>query len=283
MALFNRLMTLINHLFIALLFTGSSVIAFAAQNLSEPLKSSEISYVGEAYLLGSSNSSNTLLYREEHTLSLQEGKPVKRQVNYYSAEGELIASKENWYLSSPTQPDFILTDFRTDYREEARSAETSNTNTLTLILTENQETEQTQLTEFDYELVIDAGFDDFIRQHWDALLAGKTIPFSFASVARQTSVNFEVEAQNPEQSDATNLKLEMTLRSSLLSWLMSPIKLEYDRNTQRLMRYRGLSNIQDKNGDGQEVDIRYHYYEPPSPSTAINSVHSSAVQPGEAN
>lgn len=283
MALFNRLMALINHLFIALLFTGSSIIAFAAQNLSEPLKSSEISYVGEAYLLGSSNSSNTLLYREEHRLLLQAGKPVRRQVNYYSAEGELIASKKNWYRSSPTQPDFILTDFRTDYREEAKSTETSNTNTLTLILTENQETEQTQLTEFDYELVIDAGFDDFIRQHWDALQAGKTIPFSFASVARQTSVNFEVEAQNPEQSNATNLKLEMTLRSSLLSWLMSPIKLEYDRNTQSLMRYRGLSNIQDNNGDGQEVDIRYHYYEPSSPSTAINSVHSSAVQPGEAN
>ena len=273
MTLFNRLMTLINHLFIALLFTSSSVIADTQNH-------SPISYIGEAYSL---DDPDILLYREEHTLSLQEGKPVKRQVNYYSAEGELIASKENWYRSSPTQPDFILTDFRTDYREEAKSTETSNTNTLTLILTENQETEQTQLTEFDYELVIDAGFDDFIRQHWDALQAGKTIPFSFASVARQTSVNFEVEAQNPEQSNATNLKLEMTLRSSLLSWLMSPIKLEYDRNTQRLMRYRGLSNIQDNNGDGQEVDIRYHYYEPSSPSTAINSVHSSAVQPGEAN
>lgn len=273
MALFNRLMTLINHLFIALLFTSSSVIADTQNH-------SPISYIGEAYSL---DDPDILLYREEHTLSLQEGKPVKRQVNYYSAEGELIASKENWYRSSPTQPDFILTDFRTDYREEAKSTETSNTNTLTLILTENQETEQTQLTEFDYELVIDAGFDDFIRQHWDALLAGKTIPFSFASVARQTSVNFEVEAQNPEQSDATNLKLEMTLRSSLLSWLMSPIKLEYDRNTQSLMRYRGLSNIQNNNGNGQEVDIRYHYYEPSSPSTTINPVHSSTVQPGEAN
>ncbi|WP_419811745.1 hypothetical protein [Bacterioplanoides sp.] len=266
MALFNRLL-------IALLFTGSSVIALAAQNLSASLKSSEISYIGDAYSL---NDPNTLLYREEHHLLLQAGKPLQRQVNYYSAEGELIANKENWYRTAATQPDFILTDFRTGYREEAKikpvkNQPVKNTNTLILILTEspgtenqkteNQKTEETQLSEFDYELVIDAGFDDFIRKHWGALLAGDAIPFSFASVARQTSVNFEVQIRKVVKPGDTLLKLEMTLRSSLLSWLMSPIKLDYDLSNKRLLRYRGLSNLQDDQGSGQQVDIRYRYFD----------------------
>lgn len=262
MTFFNQLMALFNRLLIALLFTSSPVVA-ETLNSSTALSSSEIHYIGEAYSL---DDSIILLYREEHHLLLQAGKPVQRQVNYYSAEGELIASKENWYRTAATQPDFILTDFRTGYREEAKSNPVNNTNTLVLTLTENQgtenqKTEKTQLSEFDYELVIDAGFDDFIRKHWDALLAGDAIPFSFASVARQTSVNFEVQIRKAVKPGDTLLKLEMTLRSSLLSWLMSPIKLDYDLSNKRLLRYRGLSNLQDDQGSGQQVDIRYRYFD----------------------
>ena len=43
--------------------------------------------------------------------------------------------------------------------------------------------------------------------------------------------------------------------------LASPIELGYDSTLMRLSRYRGLSNINDDNGDGLVVDIKYQYQE----------------------
>lgn len=217
-----------------------------------------LDYIGEAYDL---EQPDTLLYREQHRLIQQRDDqgnriPLTRQVDYFSADGELIAEKTNDYRNTITQPDFILRDLRHNYSEQSEKV----ANGWRLTLQENGTTTRQIVDDFDYELVIDAGFDDFIRNHWQALLQGETVPFSFASVARQTTVNFEVKASNPQRLQQP-LKITMTLGSALLSWLLDPIKLEYQRSSQRLLRYQGLSNIQDNNQQGQQVDIRYRYFD----------------------
>lgn len=233
------------------------VVAALTTNIAQA-QTISLDYIGEAYDL---EQPDKLLYREQHSLTQRrdnQGKliPVTRQVEYFSADGELIAEKTNQYPNAATQPDFILKDLRHNYSEQSEQLAKG----WRLTLLENGTTSSKVIDDFDYELVIDAGFDDFIRKHWQALSAGKTVPFSFASVARQTSVNFEVEASNPERLQQP-LKITMTLRSSLLSWLLDPIELEYQRSTQRLLRYRGLSNIQDNDQQGQQVDIRYRYFD----------------------
>ena len=45
----------------------------------------------------------------------------------------------------------------------------------------------------------------------------------------------------------------------LFRMLASPIELGYDSTLMRLNRYRGLSNINDVNGAGLVVDIKYQY------------------------
>ncbi len=217
-----------------------------------------VDYIGEAYDL---ERADKLLYREQHSLSQRRNNdgsvtPISRRVEYFSADGELIAEKTNQYRGLATQPDFILKDLRHNYAEQAEQLADG----WRLTLREDGASESRMINDADYELVIDAGFDDFIRKHWDALLKGQTVPFSFASVARQTSVNFEVEASNPERLQQP-LKITMTLRSSLLSWLLDPIQLDYQRSTRRLLRYRGLSNLQDNKQKGQQVDIRYRYFD----------------------
>lgn len=218
-----------------------------------------INYLGEARAL---DDADTVLYREEHQLWQQQDqqtgqwRPLRRQVNYYSADGELIAQKRNEYPGLASQPDFILMDFRQPYKEEAKRTDKG----LRLTLSENGDVSRDIISDSDYPLVVDAGFDDFIRANWTTLLAGDMVPFSFASAARQSSVNFELQAQNPDASNSEPLKLTMTLNSALLSWLLDPIELEYHRQTQQLLRYRGISNIPDANGDGQQVDIRYRYF-----------------------
>ena len=227
-----------------------------------------LEFVGEAY---DYHNPQQLLYREYHALQLNDnGSPAHRQVDYYSPQGELIASKINHYghhkTLNPTthipasQPGFMLEDYRNHYSESAEHSRDG----VRLTLKENGSQAQTLLNNSDYPLVIDAGFDEFIRHHWPELTQGDTLSFSFASAARQTSINFDIRARNPSADEP--LLLIMTPRSTLLSWLLDPIQLEYQRNNRQLIRYRGLSNLPDSDGDGQQVDIRYRYFHKDSAS-----------------
>lgn len=40
---------------------------------------------------------------------------------------------------------------------------------------------------------------------------------------------------------------------------MTPIDLEYDRDSSRLLRFTGLGQLRDDQGKGQKVDIHYRY------------------------
>ena len=45
----------------------------------------------------------------------------------------------------------------------------------------------------------------------------------------------------------------------LVGWLVEPLYLAYEQGSQRLMMYRGISNLLDENGESQNVLIRYQY------------------------
>src|SRR5690606_41863725 len=93
---------------------------------------------------------------------------------------------------------------------------------------------------------------------WQALQQGKRVDFHFASAARQDLIRFRLE---PQASDNNELVLSMRLSSRLLAWLLDPIELTYDKNSQRLLRYKGLTNIQDDNCTTYKADIEYLYSE----------------------
>ncbi len=209
-------------------------------------------YSGKAY---APDNPRQLLYCEKHLLQLRGDKPYRRNVSYFNADGKLIAQKENQYFSNPAAPDFRLQDLRHHYHEQARY---NDDGSLLLSLQENSaaEEQKTLLTELPENLVIDAGFDEFVRLHWQSLLSGKEVSFSFASAARQDIVNFRLEKTS---LDDRQLVLSMRLKSRLLAWLLDPIELTYERDSQRLLRYRGLSNIMDSTGNTYHADIRYEY------------------------
>ncbi len=118
-------------------------------------------YSGKAYAL---DNPQQLLYCEKHHLQLRDDEPYRRNVNYFDASGKLIAQKENQYFSNPAAPDFRLQDLRHHYHEQARY---NDDGSLVLTLQENpaEEEQKTRLTNLPENLVIDAGFDEFVRRH----------------------------------------------------------------------------------------------------------------------
>lgn len=224
-------------------------------SLVKPLtvtKRQTFTYRGDAYDMKSGD----LLYRELHTVYLENEQPSERRVRYERANGELLASKTTRYGNNPFAPDFTLSDARDGYQEEAY--QDGNRRRLTLKESALSKPQTDRLKKPDLTAVVDAGFDEFVRSRWDRLLAGKSSSFSFAVPSRQEYIDFRLV---PTKINEDVLEVEMRLKSRLLAWLLDPIKLTYDRDSKRLLRYRGLTNIRDDNGRGIYADIRYRYPE----------------------
>lgn len=232
-----------------LIVTSLFFLTFFMVSSANTGKNSPFIYYGIAY---DSDDDSQILYRENHSVIFKNDQLFSRSVQYVDHKGAVIATKDNQYADISYQPDFTLDDKRFSYQEKVQK----NSNRWLVYLQEDKEEQRTFIEEENYPLVIDAGFDEFVRTHWQELTNNQEVLFDFASAARQDIIGFRINAL--KKTDDT-LTLEMSLRSSILSWLVDPIQLEYDLANRRLRRYRGLSNIQDSDGDGQTVDITYYY------------------------
>ena len=108
-------------------------------------------------------------------------------------------------------------------------------------------------------LVVDAGFDNFIKEYWDRLVEGEVVTFQFPAAARVDLFDFNVNRMNCSSGDKSQQCFNLRLDSWLLRMLVDPIELGYDKKSRQLKRFRGLANVENKKGNGYKVDIRYRY------------------------
>ena len=183
--------------------------------------------IGRAYDLGTGD----FLYSERHSCDADR---ISCNVLYLDADGVLIARKQVDYSRSAHSPSLTLEDLR--LAREARLE-----------------------PEADPELVVDAGFDNYVRLRWEELAAGGTVAFPFQIVGRERPLAMKAQRQQSTDCSEQELCLEVGLDSWLLGMLVDPIQLTYQRDSRRLLRFRGISNLKDERGRSQFVDIRYSY------------------------
>jgi hypothetical protein len=250
---------------LGLSLTTNAAEAAESKNLHHT-KDQSIRYSGTAYSLDD----NQVLYREDHTLTMKDGQPIERTTLYYDADNQLFAEKNNRYRSqfnnpdsnnadsnnadsdNPATPDFMLTDDRYGYSESMEQ----DGKRWRVEYKEPEESGNKILSKPDYTPVIDAGFDEFVRAHWNDLMKGDTVNFSFAVPSRLEWIDFRLIPL--AQKDGT-LTVEMRLKSRWIAWLLDPVFLSYDIKSKRLLTYRGLTNIRTIDGDGIKAEIRYTY------------------------
>jgi hypothetical protein len=250
---------------LGLSLTTNAAEAAESKNLHHT-KDQSIRYSGTAYSLDD----NQVLYREDHTLTMKDGQPIERTTLYYDADNQLFAEKNNRYRSqfnnpdsnnadsnnadsdNPATPDFMLTDDRYGYSESMEQ----DGKRWRVEYKEPEESGNKILSKPDYTPVIDAGFDEFVRAHWNDLMEGDTVNFSFAVPSRLEWIDFRLIPL--AQKDGT-LTVEMRLKSRWIAWLLDPVFLSYDIKSKRLLTYRGLTNIRTIDGDGIKAEIRYEY------------------------
>lgn len=172
-----------------------------------------------------------LLYSEIHACGAGR---ERCEVEYRDTQGALIAHKQLDYRRSPWAPTLSLQDFRAG--EEVELAAPA-----------------------DPSVVVDAGFDNYMRARWPELSAGEEVSFPFLVAGQQRPFRMVARRAPVPACDTARLCLEVQPEAWWLRLLMDPIELVYDRASRRLVLFRGISNIADADGRSQSVEIRYTY------------------------
>jgi hypothetical protein len=208
---------------------GVFATLLAAVLLPTPLPAAAQSVVGEAYSMDGSE----LQYREVHSCTSAGEQCL---VEYRYPEGELFARKHINYSDSQQSPSLRI--------EDLRVGET--------VLVDK---------EFGDEVVVDAGFDHYVRLRWTELAGGEGVNFPFLVVGREKPIKMLARKDRDSDCPDTRLCLEITLDNWLLAAIVSPIELQYDQGSRRLLQFKGISNIRDDEGKSQDVRIIYRYTE----------------------
>jgi hypothetical protein len=189
--------------------------------------------------------SQQLLYKEQHWIRYNQQTPVERLVLYRCANGTAFARKRVNYQPSTQAPAFEFVDVRKGYLEGLRYQQ----NKVALWYRPPSTAAEKNILLSAQNLVADAGFNEFIGFNWLKLRAGKSLPLRFAVPTRLDAYKF-----NLRQSGESNLAgvaavtFQMKL-AGLLSLIADPIEVTYDKTNRRLLRFQGLSNLRNDEGE----------------------------------
>lgn len=235
-----------------------------AQSLSVPdsvkaLSVSSAQIVGTAY---ASNGSGEILYKEYHFRPEAKRWQVVYKTVDGEAGGEIIADKSLQFGEQMASPAFTLRDYRFGEVFAAEVTATANGDEQLILQRGKSDDPGTKQVDLDSDrnIVIDAGFDEFVRQNWRPLLAGDTVRFEFAYPKRLTALSLQVQLNSdfPVDTDGDTY-FKMTPSSGFLRLWVDPIYLSYQKSNQRLRSFHGVSNLYSSSREAWPVTLHYQY------------------------
>jgi hypothetical protein len=205
------------------------------------------------------------LYTEHHevTGSCREGHwvPESHTVDYRKPDSEsAFATKQLDYQAGLMLPEM---SFRQPDFGELMEVTLDNGQLAINWITPSGDNETFELAMPD-RLVIDAGFDHFIRAHWERLTAGNRASFRFLGPTRGDHYGFVAEPAKAGDFEADH---EFRIRPDGLvtRFLVDPIYLGYN-NEGFLTDFSGLTNIRKNQDRNFTAHIRYQQNNtPPCP------------------
>ncbi len=231
---------------LALTLVNSTAFAQAAT-------SSRLDYIGTASSPDTGIPVYTEAYAEHYDAS---GKLLQTQVQYRDAQGNAIADKQLDYQRHPHAPAFTFVNHKTGYRETVSWLDDGR---IRLSHADSpQAPAREKILAVPEPVVADAGFNQFVRAHLPQLEQGQTVSFHFLNPARLDWFRFTARG---EPLDTSTLQVTIAPASRILQWLVEPIRLTYARDSGRLLRYEGLTNISLEGGNTLVARIEYRYAE----------------------
>lgn len=206
---------------------------------------------------GTAKQDGKVLYQEDHRIegTCSEGvfDPVDHQVSYRNPEsGDAFASKSLSYNNSAFRP---RVEFRQPAFGEALTITYPQERALNIAWQEPTGETREFTVPFDHQLVVDSGFDYFVRANWERIRQGESVEFRFLAPTRGEHYGFVLEPATSVKVDA-DLTVQIRPTSLLLRVLVDPIVLGYSSDG-ALTDYLGLTNIRQDAESNHIAHIRY--------------------------
>ena len=220
-----------------------AVVAAASASVSTYVGLSGTAYVWQG---------REFLYGERHVQRFDDGQIAESVVLYTCRDGSPFARKVVRYRD-PFAPDFMLEDQASGYREGVRS----EGGLRRVYFAAKSAPEKTTTLPEAKDLVADAGFDEYVRRHWDALLQDRAATFDFLVPSALGHYRFAVGHERSGREQGRPVEVFRLRLAGLWGWLLRGIDVYYDAETHRLLRYEGLSNLRSRHGDNLKTTILY--------------------------
>lgn len=204
-----------------------------------------------------------LLYREHHLAPSQNALPTR--VVYRDTDGTVFAEKSLDHSMSTVAPAMDFRDHRRDVRIVTRYPEEAGGKEIELLYY-GKGREEARRERFDTDsLIVDAGFDPFVRERWQRLVDdSERIVAEFLVPSRADTVRVGIDQVDRDRCRTGRENLlcfEVGAAGALrlVSWFIDPIRLGYDADSRQLVFYDGRGNIPDASGEQRSIRIEYRY------------------------
>lgn len=204
-------------------------------------------------------SSDRVLFTAKHTLTHTQSKQLATErIEYFNEKGHLIAEKEINYHDNPIAPTFTFQDHRID--KVVKVERNNNEPQVDIWVKTLEKAPISSQQNLNQNLVIDRGFNGYIQRNWQSLLNRNPLEFDFLLPDFDTTIRINLSVTALTKKDVT---LKADFSNVLHRIIADPIILTYDRQTKRLLRYQGLTQLKSVNEEGNSsykvASIEYEY------------------------
>jgi len=195
-----------------------------------------------------------LVYTERHEYQLVNGQPDEAKVTYFSPQGEVVAIKRLDFEEGAAKPFFTRQNMVNGVEEGFSKVEDGPEGELFRKNIDGSRDCGDRMVASD-NMVIDAGFNQLLKQNLDVLAKGQAIAFDLLIPKACRAIGFKVEPLNSYEDD--HIRLALKPQNFFFRMMVPETELIYSRTTGELVYYRGLSDLTDEQGRTMHVDIRF--------------------------
>jgi hypothetical protein len=209
-------------------------------------------------------------------LAYRAGRLSERLVLYTCPNGVAFARKKVTYVDSQV-PDFFFADAANGMQE---GIQLQRGERYVFFRANHTETEKSAPLPRVAGLVADAGFDEFIRAHWSALMNGSEVPLHFLVPSRLQAISFQVQHLRTDHVDGKPAEVFRLKLTGLLGFFLTGIDVTYDSAQHVLIRFDGISDVCDASGDNLQANIVFPLKDRrPSSAQAFADAENASIAP----
>jgi hypothetical protein len=208
---------------------------------------------GETFVGKAVNEKGILEYVEYHTVIYENGNVSKSQTIYYDANNNKIGELVSEYSLGPQYGSYDFRDIRAQHQDGAKVA----VDRIRLYRKQSPENdiEETYVAKEENQIV-GQGFHQFIVHNLEQIAQGEVFHIQLVLPSRLDQYEFRIRKR---KINGDTLYIRLEIDNWLLRMFAPHVDAEYDLKTRHLLRYEGISNLEDASGKHKKVTIIYSY------------------------